>query len=167
MYITTRIVEAIPMTADAYRVLQEEESSEDYKNLQGFLVKEEDGFEQWVSKEEFLEKYRDTTQNMNFGDAIEYLKKGFLVARKGWNGKKMYLFIRPGDTLPIDIVIRAKSLPDMFKDKVLENPHTTEVKFGAYICMKCADGSVCNGWLASQTDMLSEDWCLVMPGNYE
>lgn len=163
MYITTQFVNATPMTADAYKVLQGEQSNDDLKNWDGYLVKDQDGYEQWLSKEEFAKRYRDESKNMTFGDAIECLKEGYLVARSGWNDKKMYLFMRPADTLPLEVVIRAKSLPDSFKSKVLVNPDTLEVKFGAYICMKCADGSICNGWLASQTDMLSEDWCIVNP----
>ena len=163
MYITTKKVNAVPMTADAYRISQGEESCEDYKCFDGFLVTDIDGFQEWIGYKEFKDRYRDETKNMTFGDAIEYLKKGFLVSRTGWHGKKMYLFMRPEDTLPLDVIVRAKSLPDSFKTKVLVNPNTTEVKFGAYICMKCADGSICNGWLASQTDMLSEDWCIVNP----
>ncbi|MDU7627635.1 MW1434 family type I TA system toxin [Parabacteroides sp.] len=73
----------------------------------------------------------------------------------------------PEDTLPLETIVKAKSLPDAFKDKVLENPNTESVKFGAYICMKCADGSICNGWLASQTDMLSNDWMLVLTKDHE
>lgn len=163
MYITTKKVNAVPMTADAYRISQGEESCEDYKSFDGFLITDIDGFQEWIGCKEFKDRYRDETKNMTFGDTIEYLKKGFLVSRTGWNGKKMYLFMRPEDTLPLDVIVRAKSLPDSFKTKVLVNPNTTEVKFGAYICMKCADGSICNGWLASQTDMLSEDWCIVNP----
>lgn len=163
MYITTKKVNVVPMTADAYRISQGEESCEDYKSFDGFLVTDIDGFQEWIGCKEFKNRYRDETKKMTFGDAIEYLKKGFLVSRTGWNGKKMYLFMRPEDTLPLDVIVRAKSLPDSFKTKVLVNPNTTEVKFGAYICMKCADGSICNGWLASQTDMLSEDWCIVNP----
>lgn len=163
MYITTQIVKAIPMTADAYKVLQGNENEENLKSYEGFLVEDEDGFQQWISKEVFMKRYRDELKNLTFGDAIEYLKKGFLVSRTGWNGKGMYLFMRPEDTLSIDLVIRAKSLPDTFKSKIIEDPEKMKVKFGAYICMKCADGSICNGWLASQTDMLSEDWCIVNP----
>ena len=36
-----------------------------------------------------------------------------------------------------------------------------KIKFTAYLCMKAADGTVVNGWLASQTDMLASDWMIV------
>lgn len=38
---------------------------------------------------------------------------------------------------------------------------TDRIKFTAYLCMKAADGTVVNGWLASQTDMLANDWMIV------
>lgn len=78
------------------------------------------------------------TNGMNFGQAIEALKKGKKVARKGWNGKGMWL----------RLIIPEKSDIDMG----LENL--------PYIEMKTADNKLVP-WLASQTDMLSEDWTIV------
>lgn len=109
---------------------------------------------------------------MTYGKALELLKQGKLVQREGWNGKGMFIFMRPGDTLSAEIIInKVKSLPDAVKryyvgkfshtsseeDKGL-GPKDHHVVFTPYLCMKAADGSIVNGWLASQTDMLSEDW---------
>lgn len=77
-------------------------------------------------------------KEMNFGQAIEALKKGKKVAREGWNGKGMWL----------RLIIPEKSDIDMG----LENL--------PYIEMKTADNKLVP-WLASQTDMLSEDWTIV------
>lgn len=104
--------------------------------------------------------------NLNFGQAIEALKEGKLVQRTGWNGKGMFLFMRPADELTMEFIPNVRSLPESVK-KWLENNITPDntpsgkIAFNAYICMKAADGSVVNGWLASQTDMLSEDWCIL------
>ena len=111
---------------------------------------------------------------MNFGKAIEEVKKGKLIAREGWNGKGMFVFMRPADDLHIDMVIdTVKSLPKSVKDyylnDVLDNngnrifpaDENDKVKFTAYLCMKAADGTIVNGWLASQTDMLAEDWTVL------
>lgn len=106
-------------------------------------------------------------QLLNFGEAIELVKQGKLVARQGWNGKGMFIFQRPEDTLTTEFIIqKVKSLPIELKkyyarldDK--EHPGKqglTPIKFTAYLCMKAADGTIVNGWLASQTDMLAEDW---------
>lgn len=107
-----------------------------------------------------------------FGQALESLKRGHLVTRKGWNGKGMFIFMRPADELHIGFVAKdIKSLPQKVKDYyyqdcVDENGNPIElkkddtVKFTAYICMKAADGSIVNGWLASQSDMLANDWTI-------
>lgn len=99
---------------------------------------------------------------MRFSQAIDALKEGKLVARKGWNGKGMFIFMRPGDELPIGMIINnVKSLPDSFKRWIADNyddAPSDKIKFTPYICMKTADNSVVNGWLASQTDMLADDW---------
>lgn len=104
---------------------------------------------------------------MKFGQAVELTNQGKLAARKGWNGKGMFIFQRPEDTLTADFIInKVKSLPQALKDfyqKAIEQDGNTKaeevnIKFTAYLCMKAADGSIVNGWLASQTDMLAEDW---------
>lgn len=71
---------------------------------------------------------------MNFGEAIAALKRGRKVARKGWNGKGMWLNLQ---------------VPDAHSKMSLP-----------YIYMKTADDHLVP-WLASQTDMLSEDWQIV------
>ena len=86
---------------------------------------------------------------MNFGKAIEALKQGKKVTRKGWNGKKMFLYYVPEGLYPAR-TDAAKSIAD-------ENG---KVQYGPYIAMKTAQGNVVP-WLASQTDMLSEDWEIV------
>lgn len=108
---------------------------------------------------------------MNYGEALEQVKQGKLAARKGWNGKGMFIFMRPADNLPIGILLGAKSLPKGIKD-YYESKHQPiitgsepKITFSAHLCMKAADDSVVNGWLASQTDMLADDWEIVSPFN--
>ena len=100
-----------------------------------------------------------------FGQAIGSMKHGFLVARQGWNGKGMFLFMRPFDELKDDFIIdTVKSLPLNFKEWVKSHPNESGSRFfGQYICMMAADGSIVNGWQATQTDMLADDWVLVDP----
>ncbi len=71
---------------------------------------------------------------MNFGDAISALKQGKRVSRAGWNGKGMWLELQ---------------VPDAHSKMTLP-----------YIFMKTADNHQVP-WLASQTDMLGEDWGVV------
>ena len=98
-----------------------------------------------------------------FGQALESVKQGKLVARTGWNGKGMFIFMRPGDRLDDSYLVNnVKSVPEEFKKYVIKNMNfDSSTYFTPYLCMKAADGTVVNGWLASQTDMLSEDWVLV------
>ena len=110
---------------------------------------------------------------LNFGQAIEALKQGKRVARKNWNGKGMFIFMRPADELNVEFVVdKVKSLPRSVKDYYLQDivdetgqrlpvEDNDVVKFTAYLCMKAADGTIVNGWLASQTDILSEDWAIL------
>jgi hypothetical protein len=99
-----------------------------------------------------------------FGQALESLKRGHLVTRKGWNGKGMFIFMRPEDSLPTNMIVnQVKSLPELFKRWVSDNygdSETDKIKFTAYLCMKAADGTVANGWLVSQMDMLANDWMI-------
>jgi len=83
---------------------------------------------------------------MNFGQAIEELKAGRKCHREGWNGKDMFVFLVPGSTFTVN----RKPLLGIY-------PEGTEIKYHAHIDMRTADGQIVP-WLASQTDMLAEDW---------
>lgn len=98
-------------------------------------------------------------QNLNFGDAITALKNGKIVARSGWNGKGMWLFMQIGNTVSKDFIPNFKSLPDNVKTKLADRG--TDVVFNPSITMLTATGELQPGWLASQTDMLAEDWQIV------
>jgi hypothetical protein len=86
---------------------------------------------------------------MDFGDAVRALKRGERVARAGWNGKGMFLFLVPGSTFKV-------SRPPLLGFY----PEGTEINYCPHIDMKTADGKVVP-WLASQTDVLAEDWVTV------
>lgn len=94
--------------------------------------------------------------NLNFGEALEALKVGKKVARKGWNGKGMFLFLLPGGTVPTRVI------HDPALRQVIEE-HVGGDTFEALgsIRMFTADKKILTGWLASQTDMLSEDWVIL------
>ncbi|MFV0420029.1 MAG: DUF2829 domain-containing protein [Dysgonomonas sp.] len=107
-----------------------------------------------------------------FGQALESIKQGRLATRKGWNGKGMFIFMRPADEIRVDTVVNnVKSLPYSVKEYYKQDMFDADgtplqitdddvVKFAAYLCMKAADGSIVNGWLASQSDMLADDWMI-------
>lgn len=91
---------------------------------------------------------------MNFGQAIEVMKAGKKVARAGWNGKGMFIYLVQGRTVPRE---------SLRNEADFHYPLNTEpdLKICSHIDMKAADDSIVIGWLASQTDMLSEDWQIV------
>ena len=86
---------------------------------------------------------------MNFGQAIEQLKLGHKVSRAGWNGKGMFLFLVPGSTFTVN---RAPLLGIY--------PEGTQINYQPHIDMKTADGRIVP-WVASQSDMLDDDWVVL------
>lgn len=93
---------------------------------------------------------------MNFGQAVEALKQGKRVARLDWNGKVMFLFLLPAGTVP------TKAIHDPALREVIEQEIGKET-FEALgsIRMFTADKKILTGWLASQTDILSDDWIVL------
>lgn len=90
----------------------------------------------------------------SFEEALRFLKKGERVCRKGWNGKRMWLCLGKGN------VISSDNFWNEHTRKFAEdNGGTAEVL--PYIIMKTADGKILMGWLASQSDMLADDWMIV------
>lgn len=89
---------------------------------------------------------------MNFGDALIALKAGHRVTRTGWNGTGMWLILVPGSTITVETGRPlGNAAPDLVGQQVQYLPH---------IDMKTAQGQIVP-WLASQTDLLCEDWKVV------
>lgn len=82
-----------------------------------------------------------------FGEAIQALNDGQAVAREGWNGKNMHLYLEKD----LSVEVRAGA----FKGAVR--------KYEPFIVMFTAQGKHQPGWLASQADMLATDWQVVDP----
>jgi hypothetical protein len=91
---------------------------------------------------------------MNFGDVLIGLRQGKRYTRKGWNGAKMYIYYTEGASVPLrkwDDKTEAQAITEKERDTgyVVTLPH---------IDMMSARGERVIGWLASQTDMLADDW---------
>jgi hypothetical protein len=119
--------------------------------LPGYRIKYDDGQVSWRPKDVFEAAYQPITA-MSFGHALAALKAGDKVRRAGWNGKGMFLFLVAGSTFKV-------SRPPLLGIY----PEGTEINYHAHIDMKTADGMVVP-WLASQTDMLADDWQIVEDG---
>lgn len=92
---------------------------------------------------------------MNFGQALECLKEGSKVCREGWNGKGMFIYLVYGT-----VIHNEQLRHEAAKALNAENEFNRgrDISINPHIDMKAADGSIVVGWLASQTDMLAEDW---------
>ena len=152
-YIGTKIIKAEPAYKVNGNIVTELplSTAKNPKTAQaGYKVEYLDGYVSWSPADVFEESYR-ANGNLTFGHAIDYLKLGCKLARKGWNGKGMYIYLQEGSTISSDDA-RNKHLFDLGVMKIILNPH---------IDMKTADGSITIGWAPSQVDMLSSDWGVV------
>jgi hypothetical protein len=84
----------------------------------------------------------------DFGEAIRRMKAGACVCRDGWNGKGMHVYLEDGYRMPVKAGI--------YKG--------TERHYEPVIVMFTAQGKHQPGWLASQADMLAEDWMVASGG---
>lgn len=151
-YIGTKIIEAEP----AYRCMDghghitiTDDLPVAFPNFpsveDGYRVRYADGYVSWSPKEAFEEAYRPTDA-MNFGLAIEAAKRGAKIARRGWNGKGQYVelasaisYVTPGG----------------------ETVNAEHEAIGNRAFAFAGSSGVQMGWLASQADMLADDWHIV------
>lgn len=147
-YIGVKEIHATPMNRADYNILRgwdlpADENGED----DGYLVEYLDGgqsnhpdyqgYISWSPKDVFERAYRQV-DGLTFGFAIELLKKGHKLARKGWNGKNQWLYYIPASHW--------------------ETTRGLELLDGRpWIGIKTVDDQFMP-WVASQSDMLCEDW---------
>ena len=124
---------------------------EHHASVGDYIIRGVNG-ELYPCKPDNLEKTYDIAgadDKFNFGKALELLKEGKKVCRSGWNGKGMFLTLQKGSIVKGNMM-RNEPAKDFYGDG--------DVKICPHIDMKSADGSYVVGWLASQTDMLADDW---------
>ena len=173
LYFGTKQVIAAPMTRQEYNdyrgwVLPSDECGDD----EGFLVEYVDGgssnhhnhsgYISWSPANVFNRSYQPET-SMSFGHAIEAMKLGHKVARSGWNGKGMWVALTHGSSFTAEHAKdghAAKHRADEINQIDTPDPHG-RIYLLPHIDMRSADGSMVIGWLASQTDMLADDWEIV------
>ena len=90
-------------------------------------------------------------EKFDFGIALCALKNGDKVFREGWNGKGMWICLTKGSTIKKEFTRSGAVL-------ALAEQGAESITINDHIDMKTADGSICCGWLASQADMLADDW---------
>jgi len=148
-FIGVKVIEAYP--CKAWQRFGEYPEGSD-----GYRVVYPDDYISWSPASVFEEAYRPADA-MSFGLAVEALKKGFKVARAGWNGKGMWLSLSGplhGRSIPASAFWSQNNA-----DYAAEQPNG-EAQVLPCITMKTADGKILMGWLASQTDILADDWLI-------
>ena len=158
-YIGTKIIMALAMSRLAYNeyrgwALPADENGAD----EGYLVEYTDGgtpnhpahagYISWSPKAQLDAAYRPA-DGMNFGLAVEALKLGKRVARKGWNGKDMFVYLVSANAYPA----QTGAAKAYFGEGAL-------VPYNAYMAIKNADETV-STWVPSVNDVLADDWQVV------
>lgn len=124
----------------------------------GYQVTLGERFVEWSPADAFEDSFSEISPDgaMTFGHAIELMKLGYPMARAGWNGRGMCVYLNKGfvdsdlDEVPAKISgVNAEHFERGGSSTVTRLPH---------ISMLNAEGHIVTGWLASQTDMLAEDW---------
>lgn len=133
--------------------------TEDRNGVRGHVIEYfKDGYQSWCPLDVFARDYQ-SVEAMDFGHALHALKNGNRVARQGWNGKAMWLSLSG----------MADGTPVMVSSERFWSQHNAiyaeEIGGSApvlpAITMKNAKGQIVMGWLASQEDMLANDWMVV------
>ena len=145
-YIGSKIVQAEPMRRSAWH-----ESKgwpipmEEGWDGEGYKVRYEDGYESWSPEKVFEAAYR-RTDGLSFGLALEAAKMGRKIARKGWNGKDQY-------------VVLGRGFAYFTSGEMLYDAHHEDIGSKALVFVGTRGSQV--GWLASQADMLADDWMIL------
>lgn len=165
VFVGVKVIKAEPMTRAAYNAyrgweLPADENGDDAGYLVEYLdggtanVAGHKGYVSWSPQEVFDNTYRGNG-HLTFGMALEAIKQGYRVTRTGWNGKDMWIAMGQG---------KADNPAEQFW-----NPHAKQhaINHGGkadvlpYVIMKTAFGAILMGWLASQSDLFSEDWSIL------
>jgi hypothetical protein len=157
-YIGTKVVKAEPMTmTEAQKVLGRELKPATLEE-DGYLVEYKDGYKSWSPKSMFEEAYREVG-SVNFGGAIDLLKAGLAVRRKGWNGKGLFIVKQVPSHVTGEIIPNMQSLPQSAKDILMsrENPH---IDYTNQMLIINPDGRA-DSWVPSVSDVFAEDWEVV------
>jgi len=162
-YIGSKIVDAAPLTLGEYNKFRgwEIPVNED-PATPGYIVQYPDGYISWSPTPQFEEANRETN-GMSFGLALEAARKGFKIARAGWNGKGMWVIRIPGTKkakfnpgTPYAVALKSHADEDGYVENQEILPH-----YDMYTINAEGRQAMLPGWLASQSDMDADDWEIV------
>ena len=98
---------------------------------------------------------------MNFAQALEELKAGKLIQRKGWGNwtsKNIFVFILPGESTTVSELRQLSFPPEALKEFYKDIPNGNVIEFSQCFALKKTDNNIVVGWHPSITDMLADDW---------
>ena len=165
-YIGAKLIKAIPMNRLEYNEYRGWDLPEDEDDFDlGFLVEytdggvtnhpDHEGYISWSPVAVFEKSYKPISK-MSFGSAILMAKDGCKVARAGWNGKGMWVIYNPGSKGETHAMTERSLYKQHGVDECEILPH-----FDMYTVNASGRRAMLPGWLASQSDMNSEDWCVI------
>jgi hypothetical protein len=161
-FVGTKAITAVTMTRGVYNTYRgwDLPADEDGDDM-GYLVEyapdpssppnhdHHEGYISWSPEGVFNEFYKPSGQ-MSFGHALVVMKAGGRVSREGWNGKAMWL-----------VYVEGSFVPNLNPNSPYAKAGLENVTINPHIDMMTATGEMQPGWLASQTDMLADDWGIV------
>jgi hypothetical protein len=152
-------VQATPMNRADYNVLRGWTLPADENGAdEGFLLQHEDGGPvNWVTAERFDAGYRPLL-GLDFGGALRAVMEGRRIARAGWNGKGMSVFLGGGS---VDVTDTRDSIDGVNRIMFALGDVGTVTRMPS-LCLTTASGAVVVGWAPSQTDLLAEDWTALL-----
>lgn len=98
---------------------------------------------------------RVKTSGLSFGQAIEVARSGGMIARSGWNGKGMFVFMQVPSEISFDVIPKMTSLPQKVKDEFASRK--LNLFYSNQFAIAHSDNRI-NGWTPSPSDSLAEDW---------
>lgn len=166
LHLGTKAVKAVPMTRLEYNELRGWELPSDKNGSDaGYLVEyldggqanhaDYEGYVSWSPEEVFKSAYK-SDGSFSFGDAVMLMKMGYKLARKGWNGKGMWCIYNAGSAGQTHAMFDGSVYKIHGVDECEILPH-----FDMYTINAAGRRAMLVGWLASQSDMNAEDWCIV------
>jgi len=148
-YIGTKPLKAAPMTRGDYNAHRGWTPPEgEDQNVAGYHVVYADGYQSWSPAPQFDEAYQPLDA-MSFGHALVMLKAGKKVARAGWNGIGMFVYLVPANSYPVQTGAAASHFGE-----------GSLVPYRAYLALKTAQEDVAT-WAPSVSDCLADDWLVV------
>lgn len=157
-FIGTKVIMAEPMTMTEVQKVLGRKLKPATVEEDGYLVEYMDGYKSWSPKSVFEKAYREVG-SVNFGGAIDLLKAGLAVRRKGWNGKGMFIVKQVPSHITGDIIPNMQSLPQSAKDIIMarKEPH---IDYTNQMLIINPDGRA-DSWVPSSSDVFAEDWEVV------